>query len=868
MVAIKYASIPELRALIAKHKLFGYDFEAESTTGRPQDAKDAWTARATLISISCDDKVGVFTLTDEVIAFIREICGNPDYSVVIQNARYDCILGHSNGILPFDQFRAKIIDTMVLFWLINEEQPLGQKDLEVRYLRVRDKRSYEDVTRDSPTHRRIRYLNNLIRTHQTNLERWREPMSKRWRPWPTFNDPAMPWTRVRRQLIQDQGWTKEEAKKGEPSKWLKAQREEIFADKHCDRYEKFVQRGVRKAEAELIKLHVKAEKEFREYAALDAKRLLPLYRIAHRKLTRANLWHWVQVELEVLRICIEMEVTGMPVDLDRLQKKSDVINPLVEEFLGELHNIARREFNPNSPKQLCEVLFSDMGLTPPRYRRVFDANTKETMWLPNLNKFGQDYIKRHGPFDVTNVPTAVRREGISCNSTTLEMLDHRIGQMILNFRSVDKLRSTYVDKIPPVLERMPDARIHATFKPTGTKTGRLSSSGPNLQNIPARGKSAAYDDRIRFMGVQLREVFRAPDPDEEYEEGYDLIICDQSQIELRMMSHVTGDKSLSEIYTRKVVIDDVVYYIGDVHQKTATSLGIPRKNAKGVNFGFNYGMGPEKFARQNMLLKPDTNEYDIPRAAEWRDGFFTEYASIPAFMDKLEQQFMHGITEYEMISGRRRHFTDDRVAKGKILNAIIQGSSADLLKVNMMIIRKYVQPKFPGMKLLFQVHDELGYVCPKRYSREAAKLVKYVMEYPYFPFQVPILAGAKLCETWSDKDRDVVPEIGLYYAQIDGKEDRVFTEKTWGEMVELDEAKRLTQKSACAMLPPDDIKWCETIVPDRGPITRTTGDTRTIITRQERLAARRAAEAELDELMKPTTPESDFEDFDEMLGDL
>jgi hypothetical protein len=154
----------------------------------------------------------------------------------------------------------------------------------------------------------------------------------------------------------------------------------------------------------------------------------------------------------------------------------------------------------------------------------------------------------------------------------------------------------------------------------------------------------------------------------------------------------------------------------------------------------------------------------------------------------------------------------------------------------MHVIRKFVQPHYPGLKPLIQVHDELIYACPKRFSKEVAVLIKYVMEYGWFDLDIPLLADTKICSSWADKDDDAVPQVGNYYAQVNG-EHRLFTADNWNEYLELEKSGVVERKAACAQLTKADVKWAKTIVPDKGPMFRDVTQGR-VLSREEELRQR------------------------------
>jgi len=336
-----------------------------------------------------------------------------------------------------------------------------------------------------------------------------------------------------------------------------------------------------------------------------------------------------------------------------------------------------------------------------------------------------------------------------------------------------------------------------------------NSKQPNLQNIPSRSKGLAYDPRVKKLGKALRRSYIA-------EPGKKLIIADMSQIELRGITHTCDEPRMREIYEEGVVIDGVKYYTGDIHRVTAAQLGIDRTSAKPVNFGFNYGMGPEKFCRATPLYKPGTFEYDIERATAWRSGFFETYCAIPEFFNYAMERWSEGIRDVRLLSGRVKHFLpmeEKGMRGGKILNAIVQGSCADLLKAGISALDRFVLPLFPSLEFLFQVHDEVGLMIDAADAEDAAILIKYVLETKWLPISTPLLTTVKVCTAWSDKDEDTVPEVGSFYARVAEQGDRIFTAANWSEFVALDHTKRIELKASTAVLSTEQRRRCAEIIP-------------------------------------------------------
>lgn len=826
-------TIEELRESVAKLNTFAIDFEAVSTTGSASDAKDPWTAKPTLISIATRDKVGVFDITEESIAFFRELTGNPDYVCLVHNAAYDFVLAHVSGIQAFPEVKAHILDTRILCWAFNEdEKSHGLKYLVEKYCKYRMV-SYNEVTNTSPIVQRMLRLRKAIQTHAQNKDLWVDDVRRAKIPYPDYNSPAIGWIKIRKLLIAELGLDGKKDKKQ-----LLAMRNDLLDVKHKPSYLEWAEEATKKALVLIHGLEKKADAEFRHYAADDTKQLFKLARVAKRKLDKEGTWDWVyKIEHEVQRVCIQAELDGMPMDLPGLKEKKEILSPIVDELKERVHKIAGDwEFNPDSTTELPRVLFQDLAITPPVFER---KNFRGVEYhLPNLTKGGKELCNEKGIIPdcrrVEEWPEGLLTSGISTARVSLEIMEHPIAQAILDYRVAKKLKSTYLDNMIPTLEASPDGNIHGRFNPIGAKaTGRFSSSGPNLQVLPSRGKGQEYDKRVQYFGPTLRGLFTAPRPDEAAPEGYSLIISDLSQIELRLIAHQTADPKLLEVYNAYVEVDGQIHYTGDVHLSTQTSMGIPRKAAKACNFGMVYGIGGLKYARMNRMLIPDTYQYDVALAEEYKRGFFQTYQGIQGYTNSLRDAWKEGQRNFPMLSGRFRHWIFEQVAASKILNSQIQGSAADILKLQIAAFNKYVVPHYPGLRFALQVHDELAYICPNRYIEEVSALVKYIMEFPFMNLRVPLLAGAKVCQTWADAADDNVPEVGIQYARINGV-DQLFDNNRWSQFIEADEAGTIELKGAAAMLSPEQRAFCEEKLGQLTPAPSTA----TFLSREELMAQR------------------------------
>jgi DNA polymerase-1 len=355
------------------------------------------------------------------------------------------------------------------------------------------------------------------------------------------------------------------------------------------------------------------------------------------------------------------------------------------------YDAAGKEFNIGSPKQLQKILFEDLGLK---------------------------IVKR-------------TKTGPSTDASVLEILaeTHPLPQAIMDYRQVQKLKSTYVDALPKMVSAK-TGRVHTVFSQAVAATGRLSSTDPNLQNIPIRSE----------LGRQLRKVFVA-DP------GNVLISVDYSQVELRVLAHFCQDEILMDAFTRGI----------DVHTRTAAALfqiepkdvsREQRTQAKAVNFGVLYGMGPVRLAR----------DLKIPRrtASKFVEDYFERQKGVRRYLDEtLDFARKNGFVR--TLLGRRRTVQDinsinrgARAAAERIaVNTPIQGSAADLIKLAMIRLdARLTEEKLPA-KLLLQVHDELLVEAKASIAEDVAQLVKHEMEHVY-PMQAPLLAEAHWGPSWDE----------------------------------------------------------------------------------------------------------------------
>jgi DNA polymerase-1 len=399
------------------------------------------------------------------------------------------------------------------------------------------------------------------------------------------------------------------------------------------------------------------------------------------------------IELPLSRVLADMEDAGILLDRSILDALSKKLQHKIEDIEIEVYKLAGREFNLNSPKQLGEVLFDELELPAPARRGKTKARSTAAAVL----------------------------EGLA--------VEYPIAQRLLDYREYAKLKSTYLDALP-ALANPETGRIHTTFNPTGSATGRLSSVNPNLQNIPIRTE----------MGREIRTAFIAP-------AGMSLVGADYSQIELRVLAHVSGDKALQDAFQKGE----------DVHTRTAAEVfGIPpmmigaeeRRRAKAVNFGIVYGLSP--FGLSNQLGIP------MNEAKAYIEAYFELYKGVKKYMDRtIVEARKRGYVA--TIFGRRRPIPDldsrNPTARGfaerTAINSPIQGAAADLIKLAMIHLDEKLRAEGLRARMILQVHDELLFEVPTEEVEALSALVKRQMEQVY-KLDVPLIADVHDGSNWRD----------------------------------------------------------------------------------------------------------------------
>ena len=426
-----------------------------------------------------------------------------------------------------------------------------------------------------------------------------------------------------------------------------------------------------------------------EDAAACAEALWNLRSVLTEELEKngmTNLYN--EIELPLCEVLYRMEKRGISIDRTQLEQFGTMLSERIAACEEIIFSYSGEKFNINSTKQLGELLFEKLGLPP----------VKKT------------------------------KTGYSTNADVLEKLrsKHPIIPAIMDYRMLTKLKSTYADGL--IKEIQEDGRIRTTFQNLVTATGRLSSTEPNLQNIPVRTD----------LGAEIRKMF-VPKP------GCVLVDADYSQIELRVLAHIADDKTMQEAFCSGV----------DIHTATAAQVfGVPveqvtslqRRNAKAVNFGIVYGISEFSLAEDIGVSRYEAREYI--------DNYLTNYHGVRTYMKKVVED-AKAIGYTETLYGRKRYIPELKSSNFNIrsgaeriaLNTPIQGTAADLIKLAMIRVEKALNENFPEAQLLLQVHDELIVECPEAIAQQVAELVSREMQ-NVAQLNVPLTAEAKIGKSW------------------------------------------------------------------------------------------------------------------------
>ena len=410
-----------------------------------------------------------------------------------------------------------------------------------------------------------------------------------------------------------------------------------------------------------------------QYAAEDADITLQLHQNLWPKLEAIPALSKVlqTIEMPLLPVLTRMEHTGILLDSQQLHQQSQELQELCQTIEQQAYQLAGETFNLNSPKQLQAILFDKLGIPPLKKTPTGQASTAE----PILQELA---------------------------------LEHELPALIMQYRSMSKLKSTYTEALPKQICSK-TGRVHTSYHQAVASTGRLSSSDPNLQNIPIRTE----------QGRRVRKAFIAP-------AGYKILAADYSQIELRIMAHLSGDQGLLSAFAQGA----------DIHKATAAEVfdtpleqvsSDQRRSAKAINFGLIYGMSAFGLAKQLHIGRHDAQRYV--------DRYFEKYPGVKQYMDNIRSQAAAD-GYVETIFGRRLYLPDIHSKNGQIrqaaertaINAPMQGSAADIIKIAMVALDKRLQESTIDARMLMQVHDELVFEVKETEVQALTALVKETME--------------------------------------------------------------------------------------------------------------------------------------------
>lgn len=432
-----------------------------------------------------------------------------------------------------------------------------------------------------------------------------------------------------------------------------------------------------------------------EYSCEDADITLRLMRVLSERLDSVkNEELFYGLEMKLIPVLMEMELAGIKIDVEFFQALSKKMASELKELEQEIYKEAGMEFNINSPQQLGYVLF-------------------EKLQLPTQRKTTK--TKRYS----TDVKVLKK----------LAAYPHKVPKLVLRYRTLNKLKSTYLDALVKMVEPS-TGRLHTSFNQTVTATGRLSSSNPNLQNIPIRGEE----------GKEIRKGFIA-------EKGFKFVSADYSQIELRVFAHYSGDPAFKEAFERG----------DDIHTRTASEImGVSseevtsdmRRIAKAINFGIIYGMGPQKLSEEL--------EIDLSSAKQYIAAYYERYKGVLAYKERMIKDAREK-GYVTTLFNRRRYVPDIDNPKQVIraeaeriaVNTPIQGTAADLIKKAMINLYERLELENFRSRMLLQVHDELLFEVPEDEVKAVIPLIKEEMENVY-PLDVPLKVDVGVGTNWSE----------------------------------------------------------------------------------------------------------------------
>ncbi len=431
-----------------------------------------------------------------------------------------------------------------------------------------------------------------------------------------------------------------------------------------------------------------------EYAAEDADVTMKLHQVLWSQLAQdpALVKLFDEIELPLVSVLSRIERNGVLIDPAKLKQQSDEIERRLAELEQEVHSEAGSVFNLASTKQLQEILFEKLG-------------------LPILKK--------------------TPKGAASTNEEVLEelaMMGHRVPKLLIEHRGLSKLKSTYTDKLPLMIN-VKTGRVHTSYHQAVTATGRLSSSDPNLQNIPIRNEE----------GRRIRQAFVA-------RKGYKIVAADYSQIELRIMAHLANDEGMLKAFAEGK----------DIHRSTASEIfGVPldevtgeqRRNAKAINFGLIYGMSEFGLSNQLGISRADAKQY--------MEAYFNRYPNVLQFMTDIKAKAAEK-GYVETLLGRRLYLPEikssnamrRKAAERVAINAPMQGTAADIIKIAMIGIDRVIQHS-DEIKMIMQVHDELVFEVKEDKVEHYSAVIKAEME-KAIQLNVPLIAEVGIGDNWDE----------------------------------------------------------------------------------------------------------------------
>jgi len=433
--------------------------------------------------------------------------------------------------------------------------------------------------------------------------------------------------------------------------------------------------------------------KIREYACEDADITLQLKEVFEPMLEETGTMKlFREIEMPLVPVLASMEAEGVKLETSALEDFSGQLRDDIIELEKQIRQMAGEDFNIASPKQLGEILYEKLKVTEkPKYTRTRQYSTSEDVLMKMADS-------------------------------------HPIINSILDYRSLTKLKSTYVDALPRLINPR-DSRIHTSYNQAVAATGRLSSNNPNLQNIPIRTE----------RGREIRKAFVPRNED------YTLLAADYSQIELRIIAELSEDAGLIETFVQGL----------DVHAATASRIfgvGVEevspdmRRTAKTVNFGIVYGISAFGLSERLNIPRKD--------AADIIEQYFDKYPGVKDYMDRtISFARQHGYVETMM--GRRRYLRDIKSANATVrgfaernaINAPVQGSSADMIKIAMINIHQALKSEMLRSKMILQVHDELVFDTHREEVEAMKKLVEEKMR-TAIPMRVPVVVEINTGENW------------------------------------------------------------------------------------------------------------------------